>query len=100
MDKKDNKNKKAPDFREYLNEELKDPKFKRMFDEFGIELEVACQINKLRIKRKLSLLAFAKKLGISKQEVDDLLFCNKDITIQFLAKIATALGAELKIALK
>jgi hypothetical protein len=99
MDKKKNKYP-TTDFRVYLNEELKNPEFKRMFDEFGIQLEVTCQINKLRLKRKLSLSAFAKKLGISRQEVDDLLFCNKDFTIQFLAKIVIALGAELKIALK
>jgi hypothetical protein len=43
-----NKKIKARDFQKYLTEQLKNPKVKKYYDEYGKQLEVAYQILKLR----------------------------------------------------
>jgi hypothetical protein len=39
---------KAGDFQKYLAEQLKNPEFKKRYDEYGKQLEIAYQILKLR----------------------------------------------------
>ena len=43
MNKK-KKNQKAVDFQEHLKEQLKNPEFKKYYDEYGKQLEIAYQI--------------------------------------------------------
>ena len=48
------KNKKAVDFQEYLQKQLKNPNVRKHYDEYGKQLEIAYQILQLRKQKKMS----------------------------------------------
>jgi hypothetical protein len=54
--KKKKRNKKITylSFERYLAKELKNPEFKKHYDEYGKQLEIAYQILQLRKQRKMS----------------------------------------------
>jgi DNA-binding transcriptional regulator YiaG len=61
-----NKNKKiekATDFQALLKEMLKDKEFKKYYDEYGRQLEIAYQVLQLRKKAKMSQAELARKIG-------------------------------------
>jgi DNA-binding XRE family transcriptional regulator len=89
--------KKSIDFDLYLQEKLKNPKFKQLYDEFGIQLEIAYGILQLRKKSKLSQLDLAKKIGTSQSNVARIESGNENVTIAVLQRIAKATNRDLKI---
>lgn len=91
------KTKKVPTFQEYLDEQLKNPKFKKYYDEFGKQLEIAYQINKLRRASKISQAAFAKKLGTTQSNVARMEAGNQNFTTTTLQKIANVFNKDLKV---
>jgi ribosome-binding protein aMBF1 (putative translation factor) len=95
-----NKNFKATDFDDYLREELKNPESKKLFDEYGRQLELAYSILQLRKKKKISQEVLAKKIGTTQSNVARMESGQQNFSIGFLEKIAVALGAELKISLR
>ena len=60
-----NKNKitKATDFHVYLNKQLKNKEFKKHYDEFGKQLEIAYQLMQLRKEKRMSQIELAKQIG-------------------------------------
>lgn len=98
MDK--NKIIKAIDFQDHLNEELKDPEFKRLFDEAGEQLEIAYKLNHLRLQKKMSQAELARKTGMTQSNIARLISGNQNFTIQTLSRVTHALGAELKVIIK
>ncbi len=90
---------KALDFDDYLKEELKNPKFKSLFDEYGRQLEISYQILQLRKKRGLSQLDLAKKIGTNQSNVARIESGQQNCTIKLLDRIANALEVELKVSL-
>ena len=93
------KQKKARDFNDYLKLELKDPKNKRLFDEYGRQLEIAHQILNLRKKRGMSQAELAKAIGSRQSNVARIESGSQNFTVNLLNKLALALKAELKIEL-
>lgn len=89
--------KKPVDFQEYLAEQLKNPKFKQYYDEFGQQLEIAYAILQLRKKLKLSQKVIAKKIGTSQSNIARIESGNENMTVQTLHKIAKAYKRDLKI---
>ena len=70
MNKKSiNQIKKATDFQDFLKEQLKDPESKKIFDEYGRQLEIAYQILQLRKEKKLSQAQLAKKIGTKQSNI-------------------------------
>lgn len=94
------KPKKATDFKAYLDEQLKDKKFKKNFEKFGTQLEIAFQIAKTRKQLNISQAELAKKIGTAQSNVARMESGQENFTISFLSKIAVALNKELKISLK
>ena len=90
---------KALDFDQVLKEELKDPKAKKLFDEYGRQLEIAYQILQLRKKKKLSQTSLAKRIGTTQGNVARIESGNQNFTVNLLDRIASALDAELKISI-
>jgi ribosome-binding protein aMBF1 (putative translation factor) len=88
---------KATDFDDYLAEELKNPKFKKLFNEYGRQLEVAYQILQLRKARKMSQSELADKIGTTQSNVARVEGGQQNFTVSLLQKVATALDSELKI---
>lgn len=85
------------DFDKYLKEELKDPEFKKYFDEYGKQLEIAYTILQLRKKEGLSQAELAKKIGTKQSNVARMEAGEQNFTTEMLQKIATALNRNLKI---
>ena len=91
------KTQKAVDFQGYLAEKLKNPKFRKYYDEYGKQLEIAYQILKLRKQRKLSQAELAKRIGTKQSNVARMEAGQQNFTTDTLQKIASVLKRELKI---
>lgn len=96
MDKKLNK-KMFINFDEVLKKELKDPVFKKHYDDYGKQLEIAYQILQLRKKRCISQAELAKKIGTKQSNIARMEAGQQNFSIDILEKIAGALGSDLKI---
>jgi len=92
-----NKTQKAVDFQEYLQEQLKDPKFKKHYNECGKQLEIAYQILKLRKQKGLSQAELAKKIGTKQSNIARMETGQQNFTTDTLQKIADAFKCNLKI---
>jgi len=88
---------KLPDFDEILAEELKDQKFKKYYNEYGKQLELAYKILQMRKAKKMSQSELAKKIGTTQGNVARLEGGQQNFTINFLDKVAVALDAKLEI---
>ena len=92
-----NKNREIIDFDDILAEKMKDPVFKKHFDEYGRQLELASQIIELRKARKMSQLELAEKIGTTQSNVARIEGGRQNFTINLLDRVAKALEADLTI---
>ncbi len=81
----------------YLKKELKNAKFKKMFDEEGKKLEIAYSLLQLRKNNKMSQLQLAKRIKTTQGNIARLEAGNANITIETLHKIATVFNKDLKV---
>ena len=91
--------KKAIDFQEYLGKRLKNSKFKKHYNEYGKQLEIAYQVLQLRKKKKMSQAELAKKIGTKQSNIARMEAGQQNFTINTLQKIASAFDRELKVEL-
>ena len=89
--------KKVADFQEYLQKRLKNPEFKKHYNEYGKQLEIAYQILKLRRQRKMSQAELAKKIGTKQSNIARLETGKQNFTTETLQKIALVFNRDLKI---
>jgi ribosome-binding protein aMBF1 (putative translation factor) len=88
---------KALDFQKYLKEELKDPIFRKHYEEYGKQLEIAYQILQLRTQEGISQSQLAKKLGTRQSNIARIEAGKGNLTTSTLQKIASIFRRELKI---
>ena len=79
---------------------LKDKNIQKAYDELGVEFEVAKMIIQKRIKKGFTQKELAQKIGTKQSAIARLEAGGCNPTIDFLSKIANALGAKIKISLK
>lgn len=91
------KTQKALDFQQYLKKELKDPVFRKHYEEYGKQLEIAYQILQLRKTQGLSQVQLAQKLGTTQSNVARMETGQQNFTAATLQRIASAFRRELKI---
>jgi len=92
--------KKTIKFKNYLKEELKDPEFKKAFDEEEVYASLAIQIAKIRQKEELTQQALAKRMHTTQQTVSRLEDVhNNKYSLRTLIKLASALDRKLKVEL-
>jgi DNA-binding XRE family transcriptional regulator len=84
-------------FELHLKQELKNPEFKRLYDQAGVRLGIVYQVVQLRKKHKISQAQLAKKLGTTQSNVARLEAGQRDFTLTNLQKIATVFKRNLKI---
>jgi len=89
--------KQSLDFQKYLEGQLKNSEFKKHFDEYGKQLEIAYLILQLRKKRKMSQKVLAKKIGATQSNVARMEAGKQNLTTDTLNKIALAFDCELKV---
>jgi DNA-binding XRE family transcriptional regulator len=85
-------------FQDYLKGQLKDPAFRKAYEEEGIYAELAIQIGRLRQRRGFSQRALAKRLHTSQQTISRLESPRTgSLSLRTLVKLARALGKEVKV---
>lgn len=89
---------KATDFEDVLKDHLKDPEFKRYFDEFGKQLEISYQMLQMRKKAKISQAKLAKKIGTTQSNVARMEAGNQNFTVSMLTRIANVFGKDLEVS--
>ncbi len=93
-----NKKLKPTDFQEYLKEQLKDPEFKKYYEEEERKLEIAYQVLQLRKRKRMSQAALARKIGTKQSNIARIESGQQNLTIEMLEKIARALDRNLKVS--
>lgn len=84
-----------------IGEELKDPEFRRAYDEADVAVRLAIRIAKLRQQRGLSQKALAKKIGTKQQVISRIESLDQaNLTVGTLKKIARALQSRLVVELR
>ncbi len=87
-------------FRDRLKEDLKDPEFRRAFDEEEVYASLAIQIAKIRQKKKLTQQELAKRLHTTQQTVSRLEnIHNGSYSLATLIKLARVLDKRLRVKL-
>jgi len=89
---------KAVDFQEYLAEKLKNPKFRKYYDEYGKQLEIAYQILQLRKQKRISQSELAKKIGTKQSNIARMEAGEQNFSIDTLQKIAQVFNKDLKVS--
>lgn len=84
-------------FQDDLKERLKDPKFKKAWEESEAEYQLAVKVIEARLKRKMSQRDLAKKVKTSQAAISRVEAMNGNPSLSFLKRIASALGTKLSI---
>ena len=85
-------------FKSRLREDLKDPEFKRHYDEEKQALNLAMKIAALREQKGLSQQQLAKLMGTSQQAISRIESGEYEgFTLKTLEKVAEATGMKVKI---
>lgn len=87
------------DFRDFLEGKLKNPSFRKEFEKVRLNLSVSAMVRRIMQHQRLSLRALAKRMQSSISQVQRLLN-DENVSLETLAKFATATGKKLFINLK
>jgi len=96
---KDNKKIKMTSLSAVLRQELKDPRDRELFAEYGRLLEVAYRIAELRRLRRMSQEELAKRIGSTQSNIARIENGRQNLSLNLLGKIAQALDSKLQISL-
>lgn len=91
------KNIKITDFEKDLQRDLKDKEFKKYYDYYGKQLEIAYSILLLRKKAGLTQAEFAKKLDMTQSNIARIESGSENVSLATLNKIADKLHKKLEI---
>ena len=95
--RKRNKKIKYLSFERHLSEQLKNPEFKKHYDEYGKQLEIAYQILQLRKQEKMSQAELAKRIGTQQSNIARMEDGQQNFTTDTLQKIASVFKRKLKV---
>jgi len=97
MNKKIQKTKRATDFQDMLKRELKNPGFKKFYNEYGRQFKIAYQILQLRKKKNISQAQLAKKIGTKQSNIARMEAGHQNFSVDILEKIAEALECNVEV---
>lgn len=87
-------------FRDYLNEQLKDPEFKQEYERLQPEFELIARMIEKRDTDGLTQKALAEKMGTKQSAISRFESGRTNPTLDFLYRLADALGAKLKVTIE
>ena len=93
--------KRTTDFNEYLSEQLKDPKFAKVFEEESGKIDLAIELARIRQEAGISQRELAKRVGTTQSVISRME--NPEYTgysVRMLRRIAAALDVSVKIEFK
>ncbi len=85
------------EFREFLNEQLKEPEFEKEWNEIQPEMDVIRAMVDMRIKQNLTQKELASRTGIDQADISKLENGTKNPSLKLLKKLAAGMGMQLKI---
>ncbi len=85
--------------KKYLSKEIKDPQFKKGYEEEKQKLNLGFQIFRAREKAGLTQSELAKRISTKQSNISRLEEGNYNFTVAMLDKIAAALNVEVEIKL-
>lgn len=85
-------------FEEDLKKRLKNPAFRKEWEDSEVEYQLGCKLIEARLKRGLSQRDLAKKVGTSQAAISRIESMNGNPSLSFLKRISTALGSKLQIS--
>ena len=85
------------ELRDYINEQLKDPEFKKEWDNLEPEMEVVRAMIKARTVQNLTQKDLAEKTGINQANISKLENGNMNPSLKLLKRLADGLGMNLRI---
>ena len=84
-------------FDDYLREQLKDPEFKKEWDDIQPEMDVIRAMIDARIEQNLTQKELAARTGIDQADISKLENGTRNPSLKLLKKLASGLGMQLKI---
>ena len=84
-------------FDDYLQEQLKDPEFKKEWDDIQPEMDVIRAMIDARIEQNLTQKELAARTGIDQADISKLENGTRNPSLKLLKKLASGLGMQLKI---
>lgn len=85
------------EFQELLQEELKNPDFKKEWNDIQPEMDVIRAMVEARIEQNLTQKELAIRTGINQADISKLENGTKNPSLKLLKKLANGLGMQLKI---
>ena len=86
---------KTTSYRDFLQEQLRDPEVRKEYDAVGVEFALAREIIALRQQRNLTQRQLAEKAGTSQPTIARVESGSyRNLSLAFLRRLAEALGAE------
>ena len=82
---------------DYLQEQLKDPDFKKEWDDIQPEMDVIRAMIDARIEQNLTQKDLAARTGIDQADISKLENGTRNPSLKLLKKLASGLGMRLKI---
>ncbi len=86
-------------FEDHLKESLKNPEFKKEWEESEVEYQLGRKLIEARLKSNLSQRELAKKVGTSQAAISRIESMDANPSLSLLKRISTALGSKLQISL-
>lgn len=93
------KNKFYYTFEDDLKERLKNPKFKKAWEETEVEYQLARQLIEKRLAKKMSQRDLAKRVKTSQAVISRLETMNENPSLSLLKRLAQALGVKINLQL-
>ena len=87
-------------FNDFLKEQLKDPEFKREYDQLEPEFAIIRSIIRKRLEKGMSQKQLAAKMGTQQSALSRLESGTYNPSLAFLKKVSTALGGKLQISIQ
>ena len=84
-------------FQEDLERRLKNPEFKKAWEDSEVEFQLGCRLIEARLKRKLSQRALAKRVRTSQAAISRIEGMDGNPSLLLLKRIARALDLKLDI---
>lgn len=84
-------------FEQHLKESLKDPKFRKEWEDSEVEYQLGRKLIEERLKRNISQRDLAKKAHTTQAVISRIEGMNSNPSIGLLKRLAEALGTKLKI---
>ena len=86
-------------FEEHLEEELRDPSFRKVWEASEADYQIARQMIKARLEKKMSQRALAKKAKTTQARISELEGQNANPSLATLKRISEALGIKFQLSI-